>query len=556
MIRIDRNSSGQLWWVILLLAIAVILPTVCLLWFMNSAVENERFAVRQRLVDSYADSLAKLKEYNEDIWLKLTDIPARMLSDSDSIPGYFNGIVRTRNYGKGDYNHGDAVLIYDANGTMLYPILKDYKPDMAEANELLWQLEFVAEDYAAAARQYGEAAKETTDATAKLHAQIAVVRNLSKAGDAAGALEECRRIVEAARQVDIRQLSLLMQLRMMQIRLSKDAGSSDYPGLVKQFIAQATEQAGVRDLSAPGSEPVLLPSASRMFFLGKAVEFAGDSALDIAPEKIQFAEELIAAEQLSLELAEKYPDGSAIADWPERMARRLGHRSDLFGYVEAYNRKKALIVFDADNLRLFFEIYGTRSFPKDLDYTITDDTGRRVLGLENPTAPALLKYPVSKYFPRWEISVFLKNDDLFTSAARKQTAVYMWAGSLVIILVLTVGGFAGRVVGRQMKLNRLKNDFIATITHELKTPLASMRVLADTLLEGSYKDQQQASEYLELICKENKRLTGLIDNFLTFSRMERNKQAFEFEPTSPAEIVRAAADAVKTKFDNGRAMAK
>jgi signal transduction histidine kinase len=75
-----------------------------------------------------------------------------------------------------------------------------------------------------------------------------------------------------------------------------------------------------------------------------------------------------------------------------------------------------------------------------------------------------------------------------------------------------------------------------------------MRVLADTLLDGNYKDQQQATEYLELICKENRRLSGLIDNFLTFSRMERNKRAFDMSPTGPAEIARAAADAVKTKF--------
>jgi len=120
------------------------------------------------------------------------------------------------------------------------------------------------------------------------------------------------------------------------------------------------------------------------------------------------------------------------------------------------------------------------------------------------------------------------------------------------VLILGVGGFAGRGVGRQMKLNRLKNDFIATISHELKTPLSSMRVLADTLLEGDYKDQQTAREYLELICKENKRLSRLIDNFLTFSRMERNKQAFEMEQAGPAEIGRAAAEAVKTKFSKGR----
>jgi len=545
--RLNRNPSGQLWWVILLLAIAVILPTACLLWFMNSAVKNERLAVRQRLVNSYADSLAKLKEYNEDIWLKLTDIPAKILSSG--APGFLQGIIRTQNYGKGDYDHGDAVLIYDANGAMLYPLMEDYQPDAADTNEFLWQLEFVDEDYAAAAREYQKTADQSADETAKLCAQIAAVRNIKKAGDVAAALKECDRIITAAVQPEIRQFNLLMQLRMMHIRFSKDAGSSDYSDLVKRFFALATEYTEIRDYASPRLDSGLLPSAPRVFFLRKAVEFAGDSSLSIAPEKIQLAEKLIAAELLALELADKYPDASGIADWPERTARRLEPRSDLFGYMLACPDKKALIVLDAENLRLFFEIYATRSFPKDLDYTITDETGHRVLGLENPAAPALLRYPVSKYFPRWEISVFLKNDDLFTSAARKQTAVYMWAGSLVIVLVLTIGGFAGRTVGRQMRLNRLKNDFIATVTHELKTPLASMRVLADTLLEGNYKDRQQATEYLELICKENKRLTGLIDNFLTFSRMERNKQALELAPTAPAEIANAAADAVRTKFD-------
>lgn len=534
----------------MLLAIAVILPTVCLLWFMNSAVKNERLAVRQRLVSSYADSLAKLKEYNEDIWLKLTDMPAQILSDG--APGFLKAIVRTQNYGKGDYDHGDAVLVYDANGALLYPIQKDYQPDAADVNESLWRLEFVDQDYAAAALEYQKIADKSADETAKLYAQIAAVRNLKKAGDVVAALRECGRIVEAARQPDVRRVNLLMQLRIMQIRLSREAGSSDYPRLVERFLDQAIEYTEIRDYASPRSDSVSLPSASRIFFLRKGVEFAADSTLNIAPDRIQLAEKLIAAELLSLETADKYPDASGIAGWPERTARRIDHRGDLFGYMLACPGKKALIVFDADNLRLFFEIYGTTSFPKDLDYAITDDTGRRVLGVENPPAPALLKYPVSKYFPRWEVSVFLKDNDLFAIAARRQTAVYVWAGVLVVALILVTGGFAGRALGRQMKVNRLKNDFIATVTHELKTPLASMRVLADTLLEGNYKDQQQATEYLELICKENKRLTGLIDNFLTFSRMERNKQAFEIIPTNPAEIARAAADAVKTKFEKGQ----
>ena len=120
------------------------------------------------------------------------------------------------------------------------------------------------------------------------------------------------------------------------------------------------------------------------------------------------------------------------------------------------------------------------------------------------------------------------------------------------MLILVAGGFAGQVVGRQIKLNQLKNDFIATVSHELKTPLASMRVLVDTILEGNYEGQKQATEYLQLASKENERLSRLIDNFLTFSRMERNKTAFEMAESSPAVIVRDAVEAVKSKFSKGQ----
>jgi signal transduction histidine kinase len=158
-------------------------------------------------------------------------------------------------------------------------------------------------------------------------------------------------------------------------------------------------------------------------------------------------------------------------------------------------------------------------------------------------------YAVGSFLPGWGIDVFLKGDSLFNEAARRQQALYIWIGTLVIVLIVLAAAVSTQAIHRQIRLNRLKNDFIATVTHELKTPLASMRVLVDTLIEGRTKDQGQAREYLELIAKENVRLTGLIDNFLTFSRMERNKQAFVLAPTDPELLVRDAVAALRTKFD-------
>jgi signal transduction histidine kinase len=126
------------------------------------------------------------------------------------------------------------------------------------------------------------------------------------------------------------------------------------------------------------------------------------------------------------------------------------------------------------------------------------------------------------------------------AAAHRRTAVYLWTGYLVLAALVLTGIVAGGAFRRQMRLTRLKTDLVAAVSHELKTPLASMRLLVDNLLAEDRPDPARTRDYLELMAAENQRLSRLIDNFLTFSRIERNRQSFDFRPTPPARIVDAA----------------
>jgi signal transduction histidine kinase len=148
------------------------------------------------------------------------------------------------------------------------------------------------------------------------------------------------------------------------------------------------------------------------------------------------------------------------------------------------------------------------------------------------------------------VALYLEGPDPFAAAADRQIAAYLWTGVLVIALISIVALLAGRFLLRQVRLTRLKNDFIATVSHELKTPLSSMRVLVDTLLDGRQQGAEQAREYLQLVARENERLSRLIDNFLSFSRMERDKRAFELGPVQPALVASAAAEAVRARFES------
>jgi len=156
--------------------------------------------------------------------------------------------------------------------------------------------------------------------------------------------------------------------------------------------------------------------------------------------------------------------------------------------------------------------------------------------------------PAGPDLPGWRIALALDERTLFEAAAQQRIASYVWVGVLVVVAVAVLALLALRLVRRQVALTQLRNDLVANVTHELKTPLASMRLLVDTLLHSPTLHEPTAREYLGLIAQENARLSRLIDNFLAFSRMERNKRAFDFHEVSAEGIVQAASTAVRERF--------
>ena len=104
-------------------------------------------------------------------------------------------------------------------------------------------------------------------------------------------------------------------------------------------------------------------------------------------------------------------------------------------------------------------------------------------------------------------------------------------GNLVLILLLDVVLLAGawvvyRSIRREMELVRLKSDFVSNVSHELRTPLSLIRMFAETLEMGRIKDGPKRQEYYSTIVQEAERLTRLVNNILSFSRMEAGKKQY------------------------------
>jgi len=178
---------------------------------------------------------------------------------------------------------------------------------------------------------------------------------------------------------------------------------------------------------------------------------------------------------------------------------------------------------------------------------LVDERGQPLSGNwqphREPVASAMLGAP----FSGWKAQLYLQGRNPAPDSSDDEISLFGWRAGTTIVANLLIACTAAFAVHRQIKMQELKNSTLATVSHELKTPLASMRVLLETLLDGRFHGEEQLREYLELAARENFRLSRLIENFLTLSRIERGVYAFRKEPAAPNEIALSALDSMGLK---------
>ncbi|MCP4945636.1 MAG: histidine kinase, partial [Planctomycetaceae bacterium] len=108
----------------------------------------------------------------------------------------------------------------------------------------------------------------------------------------------------------------------------------------------------------------------------------------------------------------------------------------------------------------------------------------------------------------------------------------------LVLAIVFVGGFLAlyRMGLSQINLARQQQDFVAAVSHELKSPLTSIRMYGEMLKEGWAAEEKRQS-YYEFIHDESERLSRLISNVLQLARITRNEPQFDLKPTSVAELM-------------------
>jgi signal transduction histidine kinase len=115
-------------------------------------------------------------------------------------------------------------------------------------------------------------------------------------------------------------------------------------------------------------------------------------------------------------------------------------------------------------------------------------------------------------------------------------------GGMTLVALLS-GGFAAfalrRALLRQVALNQQQSDFVSSVTHELRAPVASLRLLSENLYRGTVSEPARQREHFGWLRQETRRLAALIENVLDFARIEQGRKEFEFEVTDLRALIEA-----------------
>ena len=104
-------------------------------------------------------------------------------------------------------------------------------------------------------------------------------------------------------------------------------------------------------------------------------------------------------------------------------------------------------------------------------------------------------------------------------------------------------------ITRLKKLEEVRKDFVANVSHEIKTPITAIKGFAETLLEGALDDRESACKFLETIKSNSERLNSLVNDLLTLSRIELGDITIEKTDVNPDEVTETVFATLKDKSD-------
>ena len=182
---------------------------------------------------------------------------------------------------------------------------------------------------------------------------------------------------------------------------------------------------------------------------------------------------------------------------------------------------------------------------KGIPYSITEGSDKAlILGHVSDSSAVLTQVVLDKVIS-WNLTLYEKGLSEIKKETRKRMFLMYGLLSFSLITVLLGSIVMFRFLTQEHKLLAMKANFLSSVSHELKTPLTSIKMFAEMMARGRVQKVEKVQEYSGLIGKEATRLENLIGAILNYTRMEHGKGGFHWEKLDFSACVQKVFDNVE-----------
>jgi signal transduction histidine kinase len=172
-------------------------------------------------------------------------------------------------------------------------------------------------------------------------------------------------------------------------------------------------------------------------------------------------------------------------------------------------------------------------------WKITGENGEELLEsdyIPEDIPPVYAVFPST--LPLLSLALYPEDSGLLLSLFRPGEGLFFYI-FLAIVIILAFGlFFTLQTINNELHFSRMKSNFISTVSHEFKSPLTSIRQMAEMLVRGRVPSPEKQQKYYGTILQQSERLSHLIDNILDFSKMEEGQKVFRFEKANIIPVVK------------------
>jgi signal transduction histidine kinase len=163
-----------------------------------------------------------------------------------------------------------------------------------------------------------------------------------------------------------------------------------------------------------------------------------------------------------------------------------------------------------------------------INVKVEDESGKLILSKVLKEETSYLSFTFPEYLPQWKLILSENKPGFIATLFKAGSGIYLFIFILIALLMVLGLVFVMYSLNTELRLNKLKSDFISNVSHELKSPLTSIRMMTEMLHHNRVQTEERKSAYYSAMLEESEHLSHLIDNILDFSRMEDDRKKYDF----------------------------